>query len=95
MTKKNLSNKSWHNTFYSEFVAAWNNATLEGITPLFKDWLLQLEFNGERMPRNIVEEIVTFATECSKPGLMDCAEQFIRDQYEMVVIKKAEGGSAK
>lgn len=89
---KNLINKTWHNIHYSEFIAAWNNTTLEGITPLFKDWLLQLEHDGDRMPVCVVAEIMEFAT-ATMPGLEKCAESFIKSKYEMIIIKSAEGGN--
>lgn len=90
----NLTNKTWHGIQYSEFIAAWNVSTLEGITPLFKDWLLQLEHNGERIPRDVVAEIMEFAT-ATRPGLERCCTSFIKEKYELVIISTAEGGSAK
>ena len=89
---KNLTNKTWHGIYYSEFIAAWNNTTLEGITPLFKDWLLQLEYNGDKMPISVVAEIMDLAT-VTVPGLEKCSESFIKSAYEMVIIKSAEGGN--
>lgn len=90
-----LINKTWKGIYYSEFVAAWNMATLEGITPLFKDWLNQLEYNGDMMPPQVASEIYTFARAVSQKGLINCAERFIKKTYEITIITSAEGGSIK
>ena len=65
-----IINKTWKGIYFSEFIAAWNMATMEGITPAFKDWLLQLEYNGEPIPSEVVSEIYAFATR-TRRGLMD------------------------
>ena len=85
-------NKSWKGIWYSEFVAAWNCSTLEGITPLFKEWLLSLEINGEFIPAEIIAEILQFAT-ITRTGLARCAEEYIKDKYELIIIESAEGGN--
>ena len=85
-------NKAWKGVFYSEFIAAWNLATMEGITPAFKDWLLQLEYNGESIPTEVVSEIYAFATR-TRRGLINCAEGFIEDRNTIVII--TEGGKRK
>lgn len=87
-------NKTWKGVYFSEFIAAWNMATMEGITPAFKDWLLQLEYNGESIPPEVVSEIYVFATRTRK-GLVNCAEGFIEDRNTIVIITSAEGGSRK
>ena len=89
-----IINKTWKGIYYSEFVAAWNMATLEGITPTFKDWLNQLEYNGDMMPPQVASEIYTFARAVTKKGLIDCAERFIEDRNTIVIIA-AEGGKRK
>ena len=91
MATKNLTNKSWHGIYYSEYIAAWNNASLEGITPLFKDWLLQIEYNGERMPISVIAEIMELAV-TTRPGMEKLVESFIKDAYTVTIIK-AEGGN--
>lgn len=89
-----IINKTWKGIYFSEFIAAWNMATMEGITPAFKDWLLQLEYNGEPIPSEVVSEIYAFATR-TRRGLINCAEDFIEDRNTIVIITSAEGGKRK
>lgn len=85
-------NKTYRGVPYSVFIASWNNATLEGITPLFKDWLSQLEWtDGSRIPENVVNEIVALAIE-GAPNLEKLAQNFIKKVYTVEIIT-AEGGS--
>lgn len=84
-------NKTWKGIYYSEFVAAWNLTTLEGITPLFKEWLLNININGEFIPAEVIVEIMQFAT-ITRTGLVRCAEEYIKDKYEVIIIESPERG---
>ena len=75
-----FENKKFNHVHYSRIIASWVRAggkiDRRGANVMFRDWLEHIVIYDEKIPEDIREEIVYFATN-GKCELEDDAEKFI------------------
>lgn len=89
-------NGVFEGTYYSRFIASWNNVEFAGkIDHRFKEWLRSLTINGKKMPEDVVQDIFNLATN----GKFELEKQvygFVKKYDEThttkVVINRCYGG---